>query len=372
MTHHLRSTPDNITWGGFPIDSAPRLEIESGDEVRIDTLSHEGATDANMPPEKFFAPFGIRPDEILPDVKGFWGSIPDRVRYGSRHLMTGPIYVEGAEPGDTLEIEVLDITTRVPYGVNNTGPTSGVFSTAYPGWREGDQPLDITAVIPPDAPGGTIPDVRRHVYRTGEYRGREVAFFSDEVKIPLQPFMGIMAVAPKTGEFVGNTPDAPPPADGVQSSRPPGPFGGNLDFSALTAGSTLYLPVFQDGAQFFTGDPHSLQGGGEVSGTAIEHSLSGAFRFILHKGVEIDAPWAEDQTHWYLMGINHDLDRAMRFAAQATVDFLVEEKGLTVPKAYSLASLAVDYVNAEVVDATQVVVGKIAKSLFDHHDLHPA
>jgi acetamidase/formamidase len=279
-------------------------------------------------------------------------------------VLTGPLYIDGAEPGDTLEIEVLDLDTRVPFGINSTGPTSGVMGTGYPGWREGDVGLDIPATIPPDKPAGVWPDVRQHLYRTGKYRGKEVAFFSDDIKLPLQPFMGVMGVAPETGKFVGSTPTAPPPASGVQGSGPPGPFGGNMDTHDLTVGSTLYLPVFQQGAQFFVGDSHSLQGDGEVSGTAIEHSLSGTFKFTLHKKQTIAGPWAEDGDNWILMGIDHDLDRAMRFALIDVVDFLVKEKGFTVPKAYSFASISVDFHNAEVVDGTQVVTGKIPKKLF--------
>jgi acetamidase/formamidase len=178
------------------------------------------------------------------------------------------------------------------------------------------------------------------------------------------PFMGVMGVAPATGVFVGSTPTSPPPALGVQGSGPPGPFGGNMDLHDLTVGSTLYLPVFQHGGQFFTGDPHSAQGDGEVSGTAIEHSLSGVFRFVLHKGKTIAWPRAEDETHHMLMGIDHDLDRAMRLATLEVVTFLVEEKGLTPAKAFSLASIGVDFHAAEVVDGTQLIVGKIPKAMF--------
>lgn len=363
-THYLTSTPDNVVWGGFPIDQPARLTIKSGDKVRIDTISGSGGTNPDVTPDEYFAPFGVGPNEILPDLKSFWADLPNRVKYDGPHIVTGPLYMKGAEPGDALEIKVLDMDTRVPFGVNQTGPTSGVFSETYPGWRVGDPPLDIPAFIPPDAPGGVLPNVRQHLYRTGWSAGREVAFFNDEVEIPLQPFMGVMGVAPETGKFVGLTEDAPPPADGVQGSTTPGPFGGNLDVNDLTEGSTLYLPVFQEGAQFFTGDAHSVQGDGEVSGTAIEHSLAGTFKFKLHKNAGIDGPWAEDKSHWIMMGIDYDLDRAMRLATKETIDFLVSEKGFTVPKAYSFASIAVDYQNAEVVDRTQVVVGKIPKRLF--------
>lgn len=362
--HHLPSTTENLTWGGFPIDGPPALTIGSGETVRIDTLSGSGATNPDVHPIEYFAQFGVSPDQILPDLLDFWKSVPDRERYGP-HVVTGPVYVEGAEPGDVLEIEILDLDPRVPYGINSTGPTSGVMATTYPGFRDGDQPLDIPDEIPADAPAGVLPDVRQHLYWTGEHQGREVAFFDDDVLVPFEPFMGVMAVAPATGSYVGGTEDEVPPESGVQGSRPPGPFGGNLDVKDLTEGATLYLPVFQDGAQVFMGDPHGAQGDGEVSGTAIEQALSGTFRFTVHKDVALDGPWAEDADNWIMMGIDWDLDRAMRFAVEDTVEFLVREKGMTTAKAYSFASIAVDYHAAEVVDGTQVVTGKIPKAIFD-------
>ena len=341
------SRPETVTWGWFPTDRPPVLTIQSGETVRINTLSHAGATqDEN--PVTFLGSFGVERGEILQDVLDFWAARPGRPREGrSGHIITGPLYIDGAEPGDMLEVQILDLNTRVPYGINNTSPTGGVFDPSYPGSRPGD-PL-------PDVPPGT-----RHLLRTATVGGREVALFSPNVHVPLAPFMGIMAVAP--ADPVVGQPGVTVPR--VQSSRPPGPFGGNMDLRDLTAGSTLYLPVFRPGALFYTGDPHSAQGDGEVSGTAIEQSLSGVFRFILHKGREISAPRAETDTHYIMMGIDIDLNRAMRSAVWEVVNFLVEEKGLTPAKALSLASIAVDFHVAEVVDLTQLVSGKIPKSLF--------
>ena len=340
------SRPETVTWGWFPIDRPPVLTIQSGDTVRIDTLSHAGATQ-NEEPDTFLRALGVEPEQILQDVRDFWASRSDRPREGrGGHVITGPIYIDGAEPGDMLEVRILDLTTRVPYGVNNTGPTSGVFGSSYPGARPDDAPLDMPRT--------------RHLIRTATVEGREVALFSPDIHVPLAPFMGIMAVAPADPE-VGQ-PGATVP--GVQSSRPPGPFGGNMDVKDLTAGTTLYLPVFQPGARFYVGDPHSAQGDGEVSGTAIEQSLSGVFNFTLHKGRSIAAPRGETATHYIMMGIDLDLDRALRIAVREVVGFLVEEKGLTPDKAFSLASIAVDFHIAEAVDLTQLVSGKISKSLF--------
>ncbi|WP_370614434.1 acetamidase/formamidase family protein [Mumia qirimensis] len=365
--HHLKSTPDNLHLGGFPIDWEPGLTMRSGQTVRVDAVSHQGFTNASIHPHDYFGAFGVKAKEVLDDGVAFWETLPERDATGRRyggHVLTGPMYVEGAEPGDTIAIDILDIDTRVPFGFNNTAATGGVMATFYPGWREGDQGLDIPAEIPPGLPAGVWPDVRTHLYRTGMHRGEEVVFFSDDIIIPTHKFMGIIAVAPPTGEFIGNTEDAPPPATGVQSSTPPGKFGGNMDVRDLIVGTTLYLPVFQPGAQIFVGDPHSCQGDGEVSGTAVEHSLAGTFRIKLHKKVETELPWAEDDDHWIMMGIHWDLDRAMRIAVEKTVDFLVTTQGLTAPKAYSFASIAVNYHNAEVVDRTQVVTGYIPKSVF--------
>ncbi len=344
--HYVPSRPENLSWGWYPIDKEPVLTVRSGQTVRIDTLTHAGATQ-NENPETYLTGLGVPREEILEDVVDFWASRDERPREGrSGHVITGPIYVEGAEPGDMLEVQILDIETRVPWGINNTSATGGVFSSSYPGVRADDPLLDI-------------PQRTRHVIRTGEVDGREVAFIAENIRVPLAPFMGILAVAP---DPVVGEPGVTLP--GVQGSRPPGAFGGNLDVKDLKAGTTVYLPVFHPGALFYTGDPHGAQGDGEVSGTAIEQSLSGVFRFIVHKGVSLAGPRAETDTHYLLMGIDLDLDRATRHATWEVVDFLVKEKGLTPDKALSLASIAVDFRVSEVVDLTQVVTGYIPKSIF--------
>jgi len=345
--HFVPSRPETVTWGWYPIDRPPVLTIGSGETVLIDALTHAGATQ-NENPETYFGAFGIERDEILPDVFDFLASRDGRPREGrSGHVITGPIAIDGAEPGDMLEIQILELTPRVPYGINNTSPTGGVFSSRYPGARAEDPLLDI-------------PPRTRHFIRTATVDGRDVALFSPEIHVPLAPFMGIMAVAP-AGPTVGQPGVTVP---GVQSSRPPGPFGGNMDLKDLVAGSVLYLPVFQPGALFYVGDPHSAQGDGEVSGTAIEQSLSGLFRFVLHKGETISAPRAEPDTHYILMGIDLDLDRALHMAVREVVSFLADEKWLTAAKALLLASIAVDFHVAELVDLTQVVSGWIPKNLF--------
>ena len=200
----------------------------------------------------------------------------------------------------------------------------------------------------------------RHLLRTGTVNGRQVVLFSDSIHVPVAPFMGIMAVAPRA-PTVG---EPGVTVAGVQNSTPPGTYGGNMDLKDLTVGSTLYLPVFHKGALFYAGDPHGAQGHGEVSGNALEQSVTGVFRFVLHKGRSIAGPRAETPTHHVLMGIDLDLDRAMRLATLEAVNFLVQEKGLPRDKAFSLASIAIDFHVAQVVDLTQLVAAKIPKSLF--------
>jgi acetamidase/formamidase len=340
----IPSRPETVVWGEIPIDRPAIATVKSGATVIVDTLSHQGATQ-DVDPITHLTKLGVRREDVLKDAIDFWQSRPSRPREGrGAHILTGPIYIEEAEPGDMLEIQIVDLSLRTPFGMNSSGPATGVLGTGYPGTRAGD----------PEPPGGA------RVIRTGREDGQAVAFVTDNVTVPLRPFMGIMAVAP-TRPRIG---DPGITVDGVQTTRPPGPFGGNLDYKDLNVGATLFLPVFHKGAQFYVGDPHSVQGDGEVNGTALEHSLTGTFRFVLHKRKGIAAPRAETATHYVVMGIDIDLDRAMRLATQHAVDFLVQEKGLTPADAYTVASLACDFDVAEAVDLTQVVVGKIPKLIF--------
>jgi acetamidase/formamidase len=344
----IPSRPETIAWGAFPKDKTPVARIASGTTVRIDTLSHAGSTQDEHPAE-YLARYGITPDEILKDVVDFWAARATLRQAGSGggHVLVGPIYVEDAAPGDTLEVQILSLRPRVPYGMNSTGSNGGVFRKSY-ALREGDSDFDIPE------------DSQRHLYRTGTMNGKDVAFFADGIRVPLNPMMGIMAVVPKDA-VMG---DVGVRAPGLQGSGPPGPYGGNMDFKTLTTGTSLFLPVFHPGALFYAGDPHGAQGDGEVSGNALEQSLTAVFRFVLHKGKAITAPRAETVTHHIVMGIDVDLDRAMRLAVAEAVAFLVEEKKLTRAQALSLCSLAVDFHVAEAVDGRQVIAGKIPKELF--------
>jgi acetamidase/formamidase len=320
----LRSTPETVVWGYFAADIPPALRIKSGQTVRIDTVSH-GGVNTGVDPVTFFGRYGIGAEEVLKDAIDIYNKV-NRPRGASAHILTGPIYIEEAEPGDMLEVRILALENRVPYGVNNSNRGTGVLPDLLTG--------PTAKVIKLDT-------------------ARNVALFSSEIEVPLQPFMGIMAVAPTRESW-------------MISSRPPWRWGGNMDFNKLTVGATLYLPVFHPGAQFFTGDSHAVQGDGEIDGTAIEASLTGTFQFIVHKGAGRSMFWprAEDANYYYTMGMDLDLDNAMKYASQETIKFLGEKKGLSAADAYALASIAIDFRIAEVVDAVQVVYGAIPKKIF--------
>ena len=317
---HLRSTPETVLRGSISATRAPVLRITSGQTVRIDTVSHGGMSDD---PVAYFAQAGISADEVLQDVKDIAAASSGPGWRG--HVLTGPIYVEGAEPGDMLEIRVVALENRVPYGVNSPG-TGGA------------------------APGLLTEQVQKILKFDLE---RQVALFSPEIEVPLVPFLGIMAVAPD-------------PAIGTVPSRSPGIFGGNMDLKRLTTGSTLYLPVLNPGALFYAGDAHAAQGDGEVSGNAIEASLTGTLQFILHKGkgAGMPAPFAEDAENFYIMGLDEDLDNAMRKSVENTVAFLQSHAGLTAADGYSIASIAVDFAVAEAVNGVEVIYGVVPKKLF--------
>src|SRR4051794_17998826 len=317
---HVPSTPETVAWGELPDGRAPVARVRQGQTVSIDTVSHQGIIN-NMDPVAFFAAGGIAPQDVLQDAR----DIHARAKKGAgAHVLTGPIYVEGAEPGDMLEVRIIDLRFRVPYGVNNSGKGAGVL---------------------PELHGAPYPKIIRLDPE------RRVALFAPGIEIPLVPFMGIMAVQP------------PQP---LLNTRPPGIYGGNMDFNRLTSGSSLYLPVYHAGGLFYTGDSHAVQGDGEVNGTAIEASLTPVLQFVVHKGAGRAMKWpqAEDASNYYVMGMDVNLDVAMREAAQETVNFLGRERGLSPQDAYSLGAIGVNYVVGEAVDYVQMIYGEIPKKIF--------
>lgn len=320
----LRSRPGTVSWGWIAADLPPVLHVHSGQTVRMDTVTHQGIN-TPVDPVALFGAAGIAPHEVLQDAKDIYREVK-REEGAGPHLLTGPVYVEGARPGDMLEVRMLDVECRVPYGINATGPASGVLRRFAPEPVQKIIKLDLT---------------------------RRVALFSGMVEVPLAPFMGIVAVAP--------------PSDCVRvGTKPPGAFGGNIDFRHLTAGATLYLPVFNEGALFYTGDGHAAQGDGEVDGTAIEISLTPTVQLIVHEGAGAKMRWprAEDTLNYYVMGMADDLDEALENAVSATAEFLGSHAALSATEAYALCSIAVDFRIGEAVNNVRMVYGVIPKRLF--------
>lgn len=322
--YHIRSGPETVHWGYLWGAAEPILRVNPGDIVSVDTVSHEGLMRDEGDPESFFARFGIGREALLDDLM----TIYTKVQHSGPgpHIVSGPIAVAGAQPGDVLAIKVLGATPRVPYGVNTMRTGRGTLPDEFT--------LNRSVVIPFDM-------------------DRQVAKFSDRIEVPLAPFFGIMATGPARNL-------------GKASSAPPGAFGGNIDLKELTVGSTLYLPVHVPEALFMVGDGHAAQGNGEVDLTAIETSLTGVFQFDLIRGRTISWPRAETATHWITLGLHENLDEAMRIAVRETLNFLHDEKGLSRVDAYALASIAVDFEVTQVVDGVKGIHGMIPKGIFKY------
>ncbi len=313
--HELKLLPQNVHWGYYDARVKPVLRIASGDTVRVETMVARGIERLRLA--------GVRDDEIPQSLKNVEAAITDRGP--GAHPLTGPIYVEGAEPGDTLEVHIQAIEFLHPYGVGGFIPNSGT--------------------LPED-----FPYAKFKLVRINEKAG--TADFAQGVTLKLAPFFGSIGVAP-------------PVIMGRISSGPPGPHAGNLDNKELVAGSTLYLPVHVSGALLSIGDGHGMQGDGEVSLTALETSLRGTIRVVVRKGKRIAWPRAETPTHYITMGLHEDLDQAAKLATREMVDFLVIEKGISRDDAYVLSSLAVDLHVTQLVDQTKGVHAMLPKSIFN-------
>ena len=313
-THRLALTPENVHWGYFDARVEPVLTITSGDEVVFETHIARGLERLRLA--------GATDDEFPESMRIVEREVTERGP--GAHPLTGPIFVEGAEPGDVLAVHIDAIDFLMPLGVSGFLPGGGTLPTDYPYAGLHLFRLDL--------------DTRTSAFRPG-------------VDVPLRPFFGTIGVAP-------------PWLKGRVSSGPPGFHGGNFDLKELVAGSTIYLPVHVPGALLSMGDGHAAQGDGEVSGTAIETALSGRVRIVLHKDREILWPRAETPTHFISIGLHTDLDEASRIATREMIDFLVAEKGIPRDEAYILASVAVDLRVTQLVDGTKGIHAMIAKSLF--------
>jgi acetamidase/formamidase len=319
---HLGCGPETVHWGYLSGAIAPVAFVESGDTVTIDTVSHEGLMPDQGAPHDFFQRRGVAQAHLLADAVALYSTIQHSGL--GPHIVSGPIHVAGAEPGDTLAVHILAAAPRTPYGVNSMRTGKGGLPDEFT--------LNRSVVIPFDLE-------------------RNVARFLPGVEVPLKPFFGILATGPARSM-------------GKISSVPPGPYGGNIDLNELTAGSTLYLPVHVPGALFMCGDGHAAQGDGEVDLTAIETSMTGTFRLEVLKGKTLAWPRAETPTHWICVGLHESLDEAMRICIRETVRFLAEEKGLAREDAYALASIAVDFEVTQVVDQVKGIHAMIPKSIF--------
>lgn len=313
-THELKVSPETIHWGYYDARVKPVLRIASGDRVSLETMIAGGLARLRM--------LGVADTDIPAQLRAVEQAITDRGP--GAHPMTGPIFVEGAEPGDTLEVRFLSIGFLHPFGINAFAPGGGT--------------------IPEDFPYAGL-----KLFRWAP--GAASVTFGPGVTLPLAPFFGSVGVAP-------------PPLTGRLSSRAPGWHGGNFDNRDLVAGSTLYLPVHVPGALLSIGDGHAMQGHGEVTGTALETSLTGQVEVRLHKGRRLKWPRAETPTAYISMGLHEDLDEASKLAVREMVEFLVAEKKLSRDDAYMLCSLAVDLHVTQTVDATKGIHASLAKSVF--------
>ena len=330
----IESTPNNVIWGElFVPDSQPILRVKSGDIVTIETVSHEGILPDQGDTVEFFTSAGIDEADILPDQLAIKQQI-ERTAPGP-HVITGPIYIEGAEPGDVLEIKTVGIDYRVPYGVISNRHRKGALSEEYPV----DDADIYTKVIPLDT------EQNIGIFRPANGR--------PNIDLPLEPFMGIMGVAPADPEEAVN-------------SVPPGNYGGNVDIKHLTVGSSLYLPVQVPGALFYSGDPHCAQGNGEVALTAIECSLTPTFELIVHKDKQLESPMAETPEAWLAVGLDEDLDEAMKKAVRESLRIIEDEYGLTKQDALLFGSAAIDYEVSQVVDIVKGIHGVIPKDILQH------
>jgi len=316
MAHHrLDATPTTVRLGEFDAAFPPVLTVAPGDTVTVQCVS--GRPEVLPPPGSGLA--------IPPALRAILEANPQRF---TGHIVTGPIAVAGAEPGDALEVRIEAIEPGADWGYNAIRPLAGTLPE--------DFHETVISHIPVD-------------------RARMVCTLPWGTELKLAPFFGVMGVAP-------------PPAFGRISSIQPRLHGGNLDNKELVAGSSLFLPVWVPGANFSCGDGHGVQGDGEVCVTALEMCLTGTFTFLLHKGGGAGKPLlryprAETATHYISMGMHEDMDQAMKTALREMIAFICARSNLSREQAYQFCSLAVDFHVTQSVNGEKGVHGLLRKGL---------
>ncbi|MEG3615520.1 acetamidase/formamidase family protein [Isoptericola haloaureus] len=342
--HYLAATPGTVSWGRLPCAAdVPVLTIASGETVTVDTVSHEGLLeDQGSDPRAYFGSHGVPPEGVLDDAVTIAAEVARDPAHDGPHVVTGPVRVEGAEPGDLLKVTVERLQPRVPYGVVSNRHGKGALAGELP---RGAHNVSVFCPVA-DRAGrsvGTLPVTDG---------GPRV------VEFPLAPFLGIMGVAV--------------PGDERPHSVPPGPHGGNIDINLLVEGAELYLPVQVAGALAYVGDPHFAQGDGEVALTALEASLRATLRFdvvpraeALAAFGEVTGPLARAGGYLVPTGLDEDLDEAMRRAVRAAIALVRARWGLEEHLAYAYLSAATDFDVSQVVDVVCGVHARIRESDFD-------
>jgi len=327
IDHHVRLTPENAAIGNFPAAKPSILTIKSGETVKIDGGGGNRRMDKDA--MQWIAENGITltpaQAEAVKETERVLKETPRQAGITGGHILVGPIAIEGAMPGDTVEVRIISVTPRIPYGTVSMRPGRGGIPDEVPAPFSRNVMLDLK---------------------------RNVGVFEPGIEVPLGPFMGVMGLLPPSEEGPN------------RRSGPPGVFGGNLDCKELVAGTSLFLPVFHPGGLFYTGDAHAAQGDGEVTVTAIETANTAVLKFVLHKGMKLTAPRAESATHYIAFGLDTDLNKAMAMAIRQTNALLLEKQGLEFERAFALSSIAVDFRVTQVVDDTKGIHAMIPKQLF--------
>jgi acetamidase/formamidase len=346
--HHadvtLTSHPGTITWGHLPNrDSHPAVTIRSGQSVCIDTISHEGLLeDQGRDPLAFFAAAGIKGQDVLQDAIDLAASDVVHDPRAGPHVVTGPVAVSEARAGDVLEVEVLELLQRAPYGVISNRHGLGALPGELPARPAG---------MPDDVP---VPPVCLVAHTEGDI-GLLPVGDGRTIRFPLNPFLGIMGVAPNVSTPV--------------HSVPPGRHGGNLDVNLIGCGARVFLPVQVDQGLFYASDPHFAQGDGEVALTAFEAPLRATLRLTVHSDARVrnlaaalTAPWGETTDFHIVLGLDPDLDAAMRDATRNALAFLAETCSLPTPVALAYLSAAADFEVSQVVDVVKGIHCCLRKS----------